>query len=138
MKRKWGRWWLIDDSPECWIYSKNISGLPDALHGFHLKQQCNNSTAILEWDSPVWYNTINQTSVVIEWQSTYDPPDRWHRVSERMNAVVGQAKVEKLPPGAKYRFRAITQNEYGDGPPSEPTKYESCETSRTRKWNTIY
>ncbi|XP_028404873.1 contactin-3-like [Dendronephthya gigantea] len=109
-----------------------ITGPPNALRGFHLKQRCNNFTAILRWDSLVGYYNINEISVIIEWQSTYDTSDRWYRVSERINATLGQAKVEKLSPWAKFRFRGITQNKYGDGPPSNTTKYKNCETSPTR------
>ncbi len=126
--------------PDCYHFPNNsqipkflnISGPPNVLEGFHLNGKCTNFTAILRWHSLPIYNNSNIV-VVIEWRTTYDDAGRWYKVSEKVNATVGQARVANLSPWSKVQFRAITQNSYGDGPVCEPTKFESCETSPTRK-----
>jgi hypothetical protein len=90
---------------------------------------------MLSWHSLPIYNNSETVVVIIEWRATYDPVDSWSRVPWKVNATVGQAKVENLPPWSTVRFRAIAQNSYGNGPACEPTTSESCETSPTRKYN---
>lgn len=108
-------------------------GPPNVLEGLRIHGKCDNYTAILRWDILPKYNT-SATFVIIEWQTTYDPEDRWYRVPVKVNANVGQAKVNNLTAWSKVQFRAITQNIYGDSPVSERTYFESCVTSSTRKY----
>ena len=107
-------------------------GPPNVLEGLRIHGKCDNYTAILRWDILPKYNN-SATFVIIEWQTTYDPED-WYRVPVKVNANVGQAKVNNLTAWSKVQFRAITQNIYGDSPVSERTYLESCLTSSTRKY----
>ena len=102
------------------------------LKGFHLQNNCTNSSAILVWQLFSQYKN-SKTYVVIEWRTSYDDLGLWHRSPEKINAIVGTAEVKILPSWAKIQFRAIAQNRFGFGKPSVKTRFENCETSPARK-----
>ena len=44
-----------------------------------------------------------------------------------------KTKVKNLPSWSKIQFRAIAQNIFGSGEPSEETQFDHCETPPARK-----